>query len=227
VGGTRSTQAVLLGQPQAASTCGLASRVPHTIRGRTRTRRRQRTVLPPWAERPWGRGIPRGWGRGPGGWRRAGWPHGPKWASHAVVYALKLAVRKRDTQPGASPGPTCWTTRCARASVRSPPSMVSRRVLTGARATPTQEGERDRRLSASACPHLAGLARTEQGIAFVHRPLRTPPLREAIVGEGLERVGRFDHPPQHGMGIDREHAGYAAEAQAFGQGVHGPHQPIG
>jgi len=41
----RSMKAVLICQPQAASTCWTASSVPNTTRCRTRTRRRRRTVL--------------------------------------------------------------------------------------------------------------------------------------------------------------------------------------
>src|SRR4030095_13520996 len=44
----RSTNAVLICQPHAATTCGTASRVPNTTRWRTRTRGRRRTVLITW-----------------------------------------------------------------------------------------------------------------------------------------------------------------------------------
>ncbi len=43
--GRTSTKAVLICQPQAASTCCTASRVPNTTRCLTRTRRRRRTLL--------------------------------------------------------------------------------------------------------------------------------------------------------------------------------------
>ena len=43
--GRTSTNAVLICQPWAASTCSMAARVPNTTRWRTRTRRRRRTVL--------------------------------------------------------------------------------------------------------------------------------------------------------------------------------------
>src|SRR4029450_8911395 len=42
-------------------------------------------------------------------------------------------VRNSGTQPGANTWTTWWTTRCAMASVRSPTSIVSSRLVTGSR----------------------------------------------------------------------------------------------
>src|SRR6266851_8358947 len=143
-------EAVLICQPQAASTCWTASSVPHTTRCRTRTRRRRRTVLTTCAYSSVGSGIQRGLGRGPVAWRRSGWTHWPSCVSSAVVYSLKPSVRKSGTQPGASTWTTWWTTRCAMARVRSPTSTVSSSLVTGSMAAQTQWGERDRRWMASA-----------------------------------------------------------------------------
>src|SRR5215471_4040797 len=70
--GRTSTKAVLICQPQTASTCWTASRVPNTTRWLTRTRRRRRMVLTTCAYSNRGRGLQRGLGDGPLSWRRGG-----------------------------------------------------------------------------------------------------------------------------------------------------------
>ena len=52
-----------------------------------------------------GRGIPRGGGRGPVAWRRAGAPQRPQWRSRAVLSSLRPVRRPQGPQPGA-PMPT-------------------------------------------------------------------------------------------------------------------------
>src|SRR5262249_8138742 len=163
----RSMKAVLICQPQAASTCWTASSVPNTTRCRTRTRRRWRTVLTPWAYRSWGSGIQRGLGKGPVVCRREGCTHCPKWLSSAVAYSLKPSVRNSATQSGANPWTTGCTRRWAMASVRSPTSRAHSTLLTGSMAAQTHWGERGQALDGLSLADLPRLNRTEEGKEFV------------------------------------------------------------
>src|SRR2546425_6894689 len=101
---SRSTNDVLICQPQAASTCWTASSVPNTTRWRTRTRRRRRTVLTICAYRSPGRGIQRGLGAGPWGVAAA-----PALRSPGVVRAD--ARRGTVTAPAASGLGQAWWPR--------------------------------------------------------------------------------------------------------------------
>jgi hypothetical protein len=96
------------------------------------------------------RGIQRGLGAGPAGWRRGHWSHGPSCVSRAVIYSFNPSVRNRGVQSGAKTWATGWTPRCAMASVRSPASSVSSHLGTGSSATHPQCGARDPRGLASA-----------------------------------------------------------------------------
>jgi hypothetical protein len=67
--------------------------------------------------------------------------------------------------PGAKPSTTCWSTDWASARVRSPPSLGSRHVVTGAIAPPTPCGARERRARASASlprPAVTALSRAQR-----------------------------------------------------------------
>jgi hypothetical protein len=67
-------------------------------------------------------------------------------------------------QPGAQPSTTCGSTAWAIARVRSPPSLGSRSLVTGAIVPPTPCGERARRVMASASltrPAVTALSRAQ------------------------------------------------------------------
>src|SRR5262249_1963738 len=74
---------------------------------------------------------------------------------------------------------------------------------------------------------LAVLHRAEQGIEFIELHLGDAHVTQEILREGLEMVGHLQQPGQHGVGIDRKHPSHGADAQAFRQGPHGPHQQVG
>jgi hypothetical protein len=130
-------------------------------------------------------GRQRGLGPGPCARGRAGWPPWPSGVSRAVVDSLQPSVRQRGPQPGASPWTTWWTTRGAIAQVRSPLSMVRRRLVTGSIAAHPQGGARDQRgLAAAALTAPACTARRRAQSAsrgpWVPRPSwRTAPEQAA------------------------------------------------
>jgi len=95
-------------------------------------------------------GIHRGVGSGPVSWRRSGCIQEPQGVRRAVRYAVKPSVQNSGTQPGANPWGTGCPTRCALARVRLPPSTPTSPFLVGSLAVHTQQGERSRRVIASA-----------------------------------------------------------------------------
>jgi hypothetical protein len=57
--------------------------------------------------------------------------------------------------------------------------------------------------------------------------LRDAHVVEEVLGEGFELVGGCDQPLQPRVGVDLEHPGHSADAQAFRQRAHRPHQLLG
>jgi hypothetical protein len=65
--------------------------------------------------------------------------------------------------------------------------------------------------------HLATLQVTDHRVQLVELQLRNVHVAEKGAGKGLELLGGFHQPLQHGIGVHLEHPGRSADAQALSQ----------
>jgi len=121
--------------------------------------------------------------------------------------------------------------------------LVDHTLRHGQRPVPDVEGQQQLGDRVHRCPHpvrrarqardglrladLASLHRAEQRKEFIQLDLRNAHIVQEIPGKGRGVVRHLHQPLQHGIGVDLEDAGHSADAQAFRQRAHRPHQLFG